>query len=126
MDISDPINSILLPGGNKVICRFSVEEVPQGWRLATPEELFLANLGYEFPWGKSPDPVRANRLWREKRIGMGGLVFDHWFKTSFGRYGGAKNVPLTVPNTLRYSLLLGGGECTKQELEANEGYAVVK
>jgi hypothetical protein len=106
--------------------RKPADEMLPGTRLASIEELFLANQGYEFPWGRSPDATRASRLWKEQRIGMGGLVFDRWFVTANGRFGGAPNVPATIPATLRNSLLVGGGTNPEDWLEANEGFALIK
>ena len=57
------VDWILLPGGTKAMYRKPAEAMLPGTRLATIEELFLANQGYEFPWGRSPDASRASRLW---------------------------------------------------------------
>lgn len=93
-----------------------------GSRLATPAELLIANLGRPFPWGNLPDDSRAPRLWREHRIGFGGLIHTKWFVTSDGRFGGAPNVPTNLPGSLRASLLIDGGHGSQEE---NEGYALV-
>ncbi len=46
---------ILLPPGNKAMYRQPADELLPGARLATMEELLLANeVGYEFPWGQKP------------------------------------------------------------------------
>ena len=125
-DPSNPINWILFPGGKKAMFRRPSEEVFPGCRKATAEELFFVNQE-EFPWGKTPDPTHANHLWKKYRESVGGLIFEGWFKTESGeRYGGGLNVPLAVPATLRYSLFVGGGQCLEEDLEDNEGFAVIK
>ena len=125
-DSANPINWILFPGGKKAIFRRPSETVFPGCRKATAEELFFINQT-EFPWGKSPDPARANHLWKQYRESLGGLICEGWFKTDKNeRLGGGLQVPLSFPATLRYSLFVGGGECAEEALEANEGFAVVK
>lgn len=127
IDVTKPSNWILLPPGNKMICRHPLEAVPEGARLATAAELLAANLGNPFPWGSFPDPSRASRLWRDGRVGYGGLVHSRWFMTTEGRFGGAPNVPQSLPGSLRCCLLLDGGGCVGGGyLQSNEGYAVVR
>jgi hypothetical protein len=80
----NPADWILLPPGNRAIYRKPANEFPSDARLATVDELFLANQGYEFPWGSSPNPDldKVSKLWKQHRIGMGGLYFTDWFKTA--------------------------------------------
>src|SRR6266481_2895164 len=109
---------MLLPPGNLAILRFPSEEMLSGARLATPQELLVANLGKPFPWGSMPRPETASKLWHEKRIGIGGLIHKKWFVTTEGRFGGALNVPTDGPGALRCCMLLDGGPCATQ-LEEN-------
>lgn len=112
----------LLPPGDKIIARHPQPEVLEGARVATGCELFAANQGYAFPWGMRPEPKEVGRPWAEHRMGIGGLFHEKWFVTSDGRFGGAVNVPTTLPGSLRSCLLLDGGDCSQAE---NEGFAVV-
>lgn len=125
--LHDVASWTLLPPGNLAFLRFPVKEVPAGCRIATPAELLVANLGYPFPWGTLPEDTHASRLWKEHRIGIGGLVHEKWFITTGGRFGGAANVPTKLPGSLRCCMLLDGGTCPGgQSVAENEGYAVVK
>lgn len=124
-DVKNFASWLLLPPGNLAILRFPSDSIPEGARQATPIELLTANLGKPFPWGSLPHTGNASRLWKEYRIGIGGLIHDRWFVTSGGRFGGAPNVPESLPGSLRCCMLLDGGECAAH-LEENEGYAVVK
>ncbi|MCB9810986.1 MAG: hypothetical protein H6779_04890 [Candidatus Nomurabacteria bacterium] len=114
---------IVLPGGNLVILRNPSQTIPDGFRLATHSELLSANLGYPFPWGNLPNDNHAFKLWQNHKVGMGGLVHHQWFVTSDGRFGGADNVPKSLPGSLRCSMYLDGGAGSGEE---NEGYALVK
>ena len=115
-------NAIVIGYGNLAIYREPQLEILPNCRQATHAELFSANLGRPFPWGSFPDDTRASILWKEHRIGFGGLVHHNWFVTSDGRFGGASNVPATLPGSLRCSLLIDGGHGSEEE---NEGYALV-
>lgn len=121
-------NWILLPpSGRLAIHRRALSEIPHGARIATGVELLTANLGRPFPWGQLPTPEKASRLWKEHRIGIGGLFHDRWFVTSDGRLGGAPNVPETLPGSLRSCLYYDGGLAPDgYDLAENEGYAVVR
>lgn len=126
-DYADPVNWILLPPGNKAIFRHPVAELKPGWRIATPEEFMIANLGYPFPWGRSKDASHAPRAWKELGMGIGGLFHQYWFRTTSGRFGGARdNVTDVFPGSFRYNLRFGGGECPEGGPEENEGFAVIK
>ena len=114
------------PIGQVSISREPLLEIPIGCRLATAGELFCANQGKPFPWGSLPEPVRASRLWKEHRVGVGGLIHKRWFVTKDGRFGGADNVPKTIPGSLRCSMVLDGGQSQTELLNENEGYAVVQ
>jgi len=117
---------VILAPGTKAIHREPLPLIPDGTRIATADEFINANRGYEFPWGNLPTPEKASRLWREHRIGMGGLFHTRWFVTTEGRFGGASNVPETLPGSLRSSLLYDGGKSVIQgQLEGNEGFAIV-
>jgi Fe-S cluster biogenesis protein NfuA len=95
--------------------------------MATADEFRVANLGYPFPWGRSKDARNASGAWRELGMGIGGLFHHKWFRTSGGRFGGAKeNVTDVFPGSLRYNLRFGGGDCPEIGLEENEGIAAVK
>lgn len=119
----DPRRWFILPPGDVAICRHPLPEVPEGARLASARDLLTANLGYPFPWGTLPEPESGARTWRERHMGMGGLVHDQWFVCADGnRYGGAKNVTDEMPGSLRSYLPLDGGKGTHAE---NEGYAVL-
>ncbi len=123
--IMAPQSWVVLPPGKKAFCRFATDEIPSGCELAISAELRDANQGFRFPWGNLPTPEKASRLWREHRIGIGGLYHNRWFKTSDGRLGGAPNVPLSLPGSLRSCLLLDGGGDDVMCAE-NEGFAIVK
>lgn len=117
---------IILPGGDLAILRAPAETVPANSRIATPQELFAANQGAPYPWGYLPDSSRASTLWKEHRIGYGGLLHSAWFLTTSGRFGGAPNVAETGPDALRYCMLLHGGESELGTPLENEGYAVIR
>lgn len=118
---------LLPPSGRLAIARRPLSEIPPGARLASGAELFAANLGRPFPWGQLPDSAKASRLWKEQRIGIGGLIHDRWFVTSDGRLGGAPNVPETLPGSLRSCLYYDGGRAPEEHgLAENEGFAVVR
>ncbi len=121
--LDNPQMWILLPPGDRAICRVAMAEVPPSCRLATSAELLVANVGRPFPWGHMPTPDKASRLWKEKNIGYGGLYHDKWFVTADGRLGGAENVPRKLPGSLRSCLLYDGGPGGNEE---NEGYAVIR
>ena len=114
---------VVLPPGNVAICRTPQPSIPDGAQLASARDVLVANLGYPFPWGSLPEPSAASRLWKEQRIGMGGLRHTAWFVTSDGRVGGAPNVPEKLPGSLRSCLLYEGGGGHEAE---NEGYAVIR
>lgn len=117
---------VMIAPGTKALNRQPLPCVPEGTRVATADELINANRGYEFPWGNLPTPEKASRLWREHRIGMGGLDHHRWFVTKDGRFGGASNVPETLPGSLRSSLLYDGGKSAVEgQLEGNEGFAII-
>lgn len=127
---------MLLPGGTRAICRFPVQDISlselQGqnpgtdFRLATLGEVFEANQGAPFPWGYYPDDSKAARLWKDRRVGYGGLIHSAWFITQDGRVGGAPNVPSLGQGALRNCLLLDGGHGLSENVEDNEGLAVVR
>ncbi len=128
-------NWIILPSGKRAILRFPFQgelsqcELPAGLinsRMANQCELIVANQGYPFPWGTKPEASDANtsRIWKEKQIGIGGLVHNAWFVTSDGRVGGAPNVPKTGPGALRHYMYLDGGP-SKAGIAENEGFAIV-
>ncbi len=114
---------IVIGDGHLSILRSASPEVIPGFRLATHSELLMANLGRPFPWGNLPNDTEASRLWKQSRVGFGGLIHNKWFVTSDGRFGGALNVPTTLPGSLRSSLLIDGGHGSEEE---NEGYALVQ
>lgn len=114
---------MLLTPGNKAMLRFPADSIPPGARLMSGLELLGAHMS-RFPWGSLPDPSNASLMWRKHRIGVGGLIHDRWFVTNDGRYGGAPNVPQTLPGSLRCDLMLDGGQ--SERLAENEGYAVIK
>ncbi|MDB5204301.1 MAG: hypothetical protein JWP09_329 [Candidatus Taylorbacteria bacterium] len=128
---------IILPPGKTAILRFPFKgelsecELPHGLsnpRLATPSELIVANQGRPFPWGYAPEatPDQTSKLWKEKMIGIGGLIHTEWFVAEGGRrYGGASNVPKTGPGALRHYMFLDGGFEPSRVLAANEGLAIV-
>lgn len=126
---------IILPPGRSAILRYPFRgkldecELPPGLsnpRLATPCELLVANQCRPYPWGDLPQATDVNttRLWKEKRIGIGGLIHNAWFVTSEGRLGGAPNVPVTGPGALRHYMFLDGGKDPSGTSE-NEGLAIV-
>ncbi len=128
-------NWIMLPPGKTAILRFPFQgelsqcELPEGLinpRLATAPELIVANQGYPFPWGTKPEASETNtsRIWKERQIGVGGLVHNAWFVTDDGRMGGAPNVPKIGPGALRHYMYLDGGT-SKAGLAENEGLAIV-
>lgn len=123
-DINDPQLWMLLPPGNIAIARRPLDKVPDDMRMATSPELLAANLGRPFPWGQMPTPASASKLWQEHRIGFGGLYHDQWFITKDGRFGGAENVPKTLPGTLRCGFHYSGG--FSDEKADNEGYAIIR
>ncbi len=121
-------NWIVLPPGDLAIHRSPTNgdlNTP-AYRVATARELLTANHGRPFPWGDLswPNPKKTDRLWQQHRIGYGGLVHTDWFVTTEGRFGGAPNVPDTLPGSLRACLLLDGGKT--DQLADNEGYAFVR
>lgn len=129
-------NWIILPPGKTAILRFPFQgelkdlTLPSGLsnpRLATPCELIVVNLGRPYPWGYSPEafPEKTSKMWKEGQMGIGGLIFDAWFVTAEGRFGGAPNVPKTGPGALRHFMYLDGGLEPTGLLAENEGYAVV-
>ncbi len=137
MELASPKHWMVLPPGTIAICRFPValalEDIvhqaaqrDDGFlvRVATAAELVTANRGFKFPWGNYPDASNASRLWKEKRVGIGGLVHTAWFITSEGRVGGAPNVPDTGVAALRYNMYLDGGSCA--QVADNEGYALAR
>ncbi|MEZ4104456.1 MAG: hypothetical protein R3B60_04180 [Candidatus Paceibacterota bacterium] len=113
---------IVLPGGRLAILRTPSPTTLDGYRLATHSELLSANLCYPFPWGNLPSDSQASKLWQDHKVGMGGLIHYQWFVTSEGRFGGADNVPKSLPGSLRCSMYLDGGEGSGEE---NEGFALV-
>ncbi len=115
-------DSIVIGDGKFSIIRRPMDIMERNYRLATHAELLVANLGRPFPWGNSPDDSSASRLWKTGRIGYGGLYHGEWFVTSDGRFGGARNVPTSLPGSLRCSLFIDGGEGSGEE---NEGFALV-
>ena len=115
-------HSIIIGDGHLSMLRTPTEHIIDGYRIATHAELLSANLGRPFPWGNLPWDTEASRLWKNHRIGFGGLIHKKWFVTSDGRFGGAPNVPTTLPGSLRCSLLIDGGHGSGEE---NEGYALV-
>jgi Fe-S cluster biogenesis protein NfuA len=140
MDFKDRKNWMLLPPGNQALCRQPVQmSVPQiqglfgaaGIKLAGLKDILVANQGASFPWGYYPDDTRAPKLWKEHRVGYGGLIHNNWFITHDGRVGGAPNVTTAGPGALRHCLLLDGGGLKNGQLENlpapedNEGFALV-
>ncbi len=124
---NDTKNWLLLPPGDRAISRTPLDTKPAEYQLATSSDLLSANLGRPFPWGQTPEPTSAAKLWHEKRIGYGGLIHEKWFITQQGRFGGAKNVPQSTPGSLRSCLLYDGGLSDQPDkLAENEGFAVVK
>jgi Fe-S cluster biogenesis protein NfuA len=129
---NDAANWIVLPPGDMTIFRFPVDEellrqmtkeLP--CRKATTPELLLAFLGNSFPWSRLPDTRSAGRLWKEHRMSQSGLCHENWFVTADGRrFGGARNVPESLPGSLRSCLRLDGGR-DPEGLKENEGYAIV-
>lgn len=128
---------IILPPGNSAILRYPFKggleecELPPGLsvpRLATSCELLVANQCRPYPWGTSPEatPDQTSKLWKDKGIGIGGLIHNDWFVTEGGRrFGGASNVPKTGPGALRHYMFLDGGFEPSGVLAANEGLAIV-
>ncbi len=126
-DANDLENWLLLPPGDKAICRTPLDDVPEGCHLASVSDVLSANLGRPFPWGQGPQPNAKAKLWNEKRMGYGGLYHDKWFVTKEGRVGGAQNVPQSLPGSLRSCFLYDGGFCEPvNQLAENEGFAVIK
>lgn len=124
----NPSDFILLaPSGKLMICRRALDFIPKGMRISTASELYAANRGNAFPWGNNPEPQKKNRQWKEYLLGVGGLIHDKWFVTTEGRFGGAPNVPETLPGSLRRCMYLDGGENESKppSLAENEGYAIV-
>ena len=117
---------LIPPCGNLAIARRPLSVVPSGMRIATAPELLAANRGNPFPWGHLAEPHVANRHWKNHRVGVGGLIHDRWFVTTGGRFGGAPNVPQTLPGSLRCCMYLDGGGFPDDALSENEGYAVVR
>ena len=115
--------AIVIGDGHLSILREPSQQILPGHRLATHAELLAANLGRPFPWGNLPNDLDASRLWKQNRVGFGGLIHQKWFVTSDGRFGGALNVPTTLPGALRCSLLIDGGHGSEEE---NEGYALIQ
>ena len=116
-------DSIVIGDGHLSIVRRPVPVIQKGFRLATHAELMVANLSRPFPWGNMSNDTEASRLWKNGRIGFGGLCHKKWFVTSDGRFGGALNVPTNLPGSLRCSLLIDGGKGSEEE---NEGFALVR
>ncbi|MES2408899.1 MAG: hypothetical protein V4509_01190 [Patescibacteria group bacterium] len=128
---------IILPPGRTAILRFPFKgqieecELPRGLsnlRLATPCELIVANQGRPFPWGDSPEatPNQTSLLWKEKSIGIGGLIHKDWFVAlGGGRFGGSSNVPKIGPGPLRHYMYVDGGLDPSNILSDNEGFALV-
>ncbi len=117
---------VMLAPGTKAINRRALPCVPEGTRIASEDEYINATHGYAFPWGNSPTPERASRLWHEYCVGADGLYHDRWFRTTGGRFGGATNVPKTLPGSLRCCSLYDGGKgLADDQLEENEGFAIV-
>jgi Fe-S cluster biogenesis protein NfuA len=103
-----------------------LDTVPEGCELASAVHLLTINLGRPFPWGQTSEPAKTAKLWHENRMGYGGLIHEKWFITKDGRFGGAKNVPETLPGSLRSCLLYDGGLSQQpDQLEKNEGFAVI-
>lgn len=100
-DETKPQNWLLLPPGNMAICREPLDHVPEGCQLASVRDVLTANLGRPFPWGQMNTPSPTAKLWHERRMGYGGLHHEKWFVTQEGRVGGARNVPETLPGSLR-------------------------
>lgn len=117
---------VIPPNGCLAIARRPLQEIPTGCRIATGSELLCANRGNPFPWGNLPKPHDHHRHWHERRLGVGGLFHQRWFRTADGRFGGAENVPIDPPGSLRSSLLYDGGGLPDDSLAENEGYAVVR
>ncbi len=124
---------IILPGGKNAILRFPFHgELKQlgtpttgSYRLATHVEVLVVATS-PYPWGFMPENTNPTKIWKEKRIGYGGLVHSAWFiLQSDERIGGAPNVPEVGPGAMRHYLLTSGGIDNSHQLNDNEGYAVV-
>lgn len=123
----------LLPGGKSAIYRLpykdgskrEIESIPRA-RRATHAEIIAMNGGAPYPWGFMPENTNPTKLWRDKRIGYGGLVHNAWFLLDNDeRIGGAPNVPDIGPGAMRHYLLTTGGLDNSHEANDNEGYAIV-
>ncbi len=124
---------ILLPGGKTALLRFPLQSDafdiskldPATHRLATHAEIIAVNSA-PYPWGYLPENKMPTKLWKEKRIGYGGLMHSAWFILDNGhRIGGAPNVPETGPGAQRHYLLTTGGINDCLQLNENEGNALV-
>lgn len=124
---------IILPGGKNAILRFPFQgdlqqlgTPPTGkYRNATHAEV-VAIASSPYPWGFMPENQNPTKLWKEKRIGYGGLMHSAWFVLEKDeRIGGAPNVPEVGPSAMRHYLLTSGGIDNSHQLNDNEGYAVV-
>ncbi len=131
----EPKNSdwIMLPGGKSALLRFPFQgEITELstpltgiYRKATHTEVLAIALS-PYPWGFLPENINPTKLWKENRIGYGGLMHSAWFVLENGeRIGGAPNVPETGPGALRHYMLTTGGFDQEKLLNENEGYAVV-
>ncbi len=73
-----------------------------------------------------PENTEPSQMWKEKRIGFGGLVHSAWFVLDGGeRIGAAPNVPETGPGAQRHYLHTSGGIDNSHQLNDNEGNAIV-
>lgn len=124
---------IILPGGKNALLRVpfqgDLEQLGKPltgkYRLATHAEV-VSIASSPYPWGYMPENQSPTKLWKEKRIGYGGLVHGAWFILENNeRIGGAPNVPEVGPGSMRYYLLTSGGIDNSHQLNDNEGYAVV-
>ena len=121
-----PRHWFLLPGGGRAISRYSLAFQVPGTRLATPDELRLACLGYPLVCGSSPDPAARSSVWNTHRVGVGGLFHQKWFICADNlRYGGADNIACDINGQMRRDLRVGTAR-QFQSLEVNEGYATVR
>lgn len=125
-DIEKNASWILLPPGDRALLRFAAPAIPENEKitLATAGDLLAANMGRPFPWGNMPNGEDASLLWKNYMIGYGGLYHDQWFITAQGRFGGAANVPRTLPGSLRSCLHYDGGQSHSKA--GNEGYALIR
>lgn len=120
---------IMLPGGFTAIGRSPALEIPDGCRIASISEFSSAMYGAPFPWGFIAEPKtdrETSSLWREHRVGYGGLIHNAWFVCKEGRVGGAPNVIMTLPGALRHGTMLEGGPLLNDRLADNEGYCIAR